>query len=407
MSLATFRARIPAINSWLLAGVCASIPLTVAPAYWLTAVMLLLWLAEGRFVAKFRALADEPLVWICLAYYGVFVASLFWSEDLEWGRRMLGRQNFFLLAPLYFSVARREHVGRYISAFLASVAFCEALALYNWAQMHVWPGLPDGIRVDKGADDTAPFVDRILYTPALALAGYLVGHRLLFDSSGTKMRLVYAGLLATTAFNLVISGGRAGLVGFLALLTLLAFQRFARRPVLAAAVSALLVGGIVIGGYAGNDYFRMRADRVVNELEHYEELPKASVSQRLVYWQNALRIFRDAPLAGVGIGDYPEVYRAVNERYTPAWAPAWNPHNHYLYVLTSTGLLGGVLLVALLGVPLLRRGHDDSRRRMRRALPLLFIVICLFESYLMRSNTSLMYVVFLALLWSPVRESRA
>lgn len=37
----------------------------------------------------------------------------------------------------------------------------------------------------------------------------------------------------------------------------------------------------------------------------------------------------------------------------------------------------------------------------------IFMVICLFESYLMRSNTSLMYVVFLALLWSPARESRA
>lgn len=407
MSLAAFRARIPAINSWLLAGVCASIPLTVAPAYWLTALMLLLWLVEGRFAEKFRALADEPLVWVCLAYYGVFAASLLWSDDLGWGRRMLGRQNFFLLAPLYFSVARREHVGRYISAFLVSVAFCEALALYNWVQMHVWPGLPDGIRVDKGADDTAPFVDRILYTPALALAGYLAGHRLLFDAGSLKMRLVYAALLAATAFNLVISGGRAGLVGFLALLTLLAFQRFARRPVLAAAVSAMLVGGIVIGGYAGNDYFRMRADRVVSELAHYETLPKASVSQRLVYWQNALRVFGESPVAGVGIGDYPDAYRTMNARHTPAWKPAWNPHNHYLYVLTSTGLLGGSLLLALLAVPLWRAGRDDDRRRMRRALPLLFIVICLFESYLMRSNTSLMYVAFLALLWSPPRESQA
>jgi hypothetical protein len=40
-------------------------------------------------------------------------------------------------------------------------------------------------------------------------------------------------------------------------------------------------------------------------------------------------------------------------------------------------------------------------------LPLLFIPICFFESYLMRSNLSMMYVAFLAVLWCGLREHRA
>ncbi|MCP2937726.1 hypothetical protein NK983_34020, partial [Salmonella enterica subsp. enterica serovar Typhimurium] len=79
------------------------------------------------------------------AYYGVFLLSLLWTADLEWGRRMSGRQGFFLLFALYFSVARREHFGRYVSAFLLSIAMCELLAFYNWAQLNVWPDLPEGI----------------------------------------------------------------------------------------------------------------------------------------------------------------------------------------------------------------------------------------------------------------------
>lgn len=403
MTFADFRARIPAINSWLLAGVFFMIPVTVAPAYWLTLVILILWLIEGRLGEKLWALVKDPLVWVFVGYFSVFALSLLWSDDLEWGRRLLGRQYLFVLFPLYLSVARREHFGRYVGAFLLSVAICELLTFYNWAQLHVWPELPDGIRVDKGADDTAPFVDRILYTPALALAGYLSAHRLLFEVTSLRARMVYVMLFAGTVFNLLISGGRAGLMGFLALLTMLAFQRFARRPMLAAGVAAALIGGIVFGGYYGNDYFRQRLDRAFEEVVRYEELPKASVSQRIVYATNAWRVFAEHPLIGVGLGDTREAYREMNARHTPKWKPAWNPHNHYLYVLTAVGALGAVALAAVLLLPWLLDAPPDGRERVRRALPLLFIVICLFESYLMRSNTTLMFVLFTAASWCGVR----
>ena len=225
MSLAALRERIPSINSWLLAGVFVCIPVQVAPAYLLSAAMLALWVVEGRLGAKLRALAAEPLVWIVVGYYAVLMSSMLWTDDTAWGWRMVHRQTFFLLFPLYLSVARREHFGRYVAAFLFSIAACEALAFYNWVQLHLWPGLPDGVRVDKTPEDTAPFVDRIMYTPALALAGYLAGHRLLFESTTLRQRALYGGLLAATVLNLLIAGGRAGMVGFLALLVLLVFQR--------------------------------------------------------------------------------------------------------------------------------------------------------------------------------------
>ncbi|MBU0601537.1 MAG: O-antigen ligase family protein [Gammaproteobacteria bacterium] len=407
MNLETMRERIPRINSWLLAGVFFCIPLQVAPAFWLSALMLLLWFVEGRYAARLRVLAAEPLVWLFAAYFGAYLLSMLWTEDVAWGWRMVGKQQFFLLFALYFSVARREHLGRYIAAFLLSIAMCEALAFYNWTQMHVWPGLPDGIRVDKGLEDTAPFVDRMMYTPALALAGYLAGHRVLFDTRTLRERLPYVLLFGTTALNLLISGGRAGLLGFLVLLTLLVFQRFARRPLLAAALAALLAGGIVLGGYQTGDYFRERVDRGVDELLHYEERPNSSIGLRIVYALNASRMIGEHPLLGVGIGDFRSEYEKINAIHTPLWGPIYNPHNQYLYAWANAGLAAGVLLLLVLGYPLLRRGPDDGRQRIRHALPMLFIPICFFESYLMRSNLSMMYVAFLAALWCGLREHRA
>ncbi len=402
MNPARLRERIPAVNSWLLAATFFCIPIQVAPAYLLSALMLLLWVIEGRFGEKLRALAVEPLVWIFLAYWLALLLSMLWTDDRAWGWRMVRRQNFFLLFPLFLSVARREHFDRYVGAFLASIALCEALAFYNWAQLHLWPALPDGIRVEKGFYDTAPFVDRILYTPALALAGYLAGHRLLFDARTAGGRLVYGALLAATLVNLVISGGRAGMVGFLALAGLLVFQRFSRRPARAIALATTLVAALAAGAYLGGGHFKSRVDAGVDEVLHYRERPNTSVSLRIVYSLNAWRIFREQPLLGVGIGDYRAEYERVNAIHTPEWEPAWNPHNQYLYALTAAGVPGGATLALALLAPLLRRGPADGRERMRRAPPLLLIVICVFESYLLRSNISLMYLLFVAALWCGV-----
>ncbi|MDP2868935.1 O-antigen ligase [Methyloversatilis sp.] len=407
MNVTGFRDRIPVINSWLLAGVFFSIPLTVAPAYWLSALILILWLLEGRYAAKLRVLAAEPLVWVCAAYYAVFALSLLWTEDLEWGVGMLSRQNFFLLFALYFSVARREHFDRYLSAFLLSIALCQVLAYYNWVQINFLPELPEGIRVDKNPEDTAPFVDRIMYAPVLALAGYVAGYRLLFQARSPRQRLLYAVLLATTSINLVFSGGRAGLVGFLVLVALLIVQRFARRPLVAAALAASMVSGVLLAGYFGNSYFQGRFDDAVDQVMHYEDRPNSSVGLRIVFAINATRIFIQNPVLGVGLGDYPTEYDKTNALHTPEWKTAWNPHNHYLYVLTATGVLGGSILLMLLLLPLLRHNPPDGRQFIRAAPPVLIMTISLFESYLMRSNISLMFAVFLAVLWCGIREPEA
>ena len=407
MSLAGLRDRIPVVNSWLLTATFFFIPIQVAPAHVLSAMMLLLLSLQRDVGQRLLETAREPLVWMVLTVYAFLLVSLLWSSDLQWGRDLIGRHKFFLLFPLYFAVARPEHFGRYVAAFLASIAFCEALAFYNWIQLHVWPELPEGIRVRKDPADTAPFVDRIFYTPILAFAGYLAGHRVLFGTLAWRWRMVYAALLVATTFNLIIAGGRAGLIGFLVMLVLLAFQRLGRRPLVASSVAATMVAALVLGGYHGNDYFKSRVDDGIETLVHYEQHPESSASLRLVYVKNALRIVSEHPLLGVGIGDYRSEYERVNAAHTPDWAPAWNPHNYYLFVLTAAGLPAGIALVVLLFYPLWRHSPADGRERMRRALPILMITICLLESYLLRSNVSLMCMLFTAALWRIAPASPA
>jgi O-antigen ligase len=341
---------------------------------------------------------------IFVAYYGVYLLSMLWTTDTSWGWRMVGKQTFFLLFPLYFTVARREHLARYVGAFLLGIAMCEVLAYYNWLHLNVWHHLPNGVQAQKSVGDTAPFVDRIMYAPALALAGYLAAHRFL-TAPTRRAQILFAAFFIATVVNLIFSGGRAGLVGFLAALALIVFQRFSKRPAFAAAAAFIAIGGLVGISYESSSYFKQRANDAVDQVLHFEKRTNSSVGLRITYAKNAWRIFTSSPLIGIGAGDYPVEYKKMNDKYSPQWEPAWNPHNQYLLALTSVGLLGGAALALVLFYPMLRRGPKDGWEGLRVAVPVLFITICLFESYLMRSNTSMMYVLFSAALWRGTRES--
>lgn len=398
-----FRLQIPLINSYLLAVVFFLVPTKIGPSYIVSGLILLLWLLDGDLRQKWESLCRHPLTWIFWLYFLLPFISLLWSTDLDWGLKMAKRGVFFLLFPLFISVARKEHVRIYITAFITSVGVTEVMSYYNWFQIHYFPGLPEGIRANGEVWQIAPFVNHIMYNPILAFAAYLLGHAVLFERLTTRRKLVYWFFLGTISVNMLISGGRSGQVGFFVMIALLVFQRFARRPILAVAASLGASAVIFFAGYQVSDLFQKRVDLALHEIRHYEQVVDSSVGLRINMAVNTARMIMASPLVGVGVGDFPAEYARINQQYSPQWATVFNPHNQYLFALSTTGLAGGfVLLCILFWPPCLARTVRDEWSRVRIALPLLFAVICLGESYLWRSNTSLLFVVFSAVLYKSI-----
>lgn len=396
--LTTFRSRIPTLNGWLFASLFFFLPSHVAPAYSISGLILLLSLFEGRFAEKWAGLKADPLFWIFQAFFWITPLSLLWTSDLATGQRMVGRYAFFLLSPLYLTIARRELAPRCIAFFLAGCAMTELLAWYNWLQMTTFPDWPRGIRVSKEATDTAPFVDHILYAPVLAWAGYLALRETL---SGTLLhRLGFAALTVLTVGNLVFSTGRTGHVVFLALVALLVIQRLALRPLRAAIVAIGLVTGLATLAYHASPPIAAQVDETVSDLAQMDDDSETPTGQRLHYLQNSLRVVAEHPLIGVGAGDFEAAYQEINTRYSPGWITTNNPHNQYLFMLATTGIGGGLILLLTYFPPILWRRRHDALAQPRMALAVFIATCSLFEDYLWRSNTSLLFVLFAALLMS-------
>ena len=153
----------------------------------------------------------------------------------------------------------------------------------------------------------------------------------------------------------------------------------------------------LLAAYQTSDYFAQRVDAIGTDLQSFEQNPNTSVGQRMVYWATSWAVFTEHPLIGVGSGDFQAEYtRAKPEKW--AMTPdSYNPHNQYLMTGVTTGLLGLAALAAIFAFA--ARGGDARSRTVLAG----FAVVCLFESYLWRSNTALAFAVLVAVLTAPSR----
>jgi len=387
----TRESRLAQLRMILFCGMCFVLPMKASFVYSFSLLLLLVFLFEGQLGKKFAAIRSSPLCLAMVAYCVVVLLSMLWSENIQDGWRMVRRQIPLLLFLLYWTSAEARFRERYLTAFLAGLLVCAVLAHYNWLQLYFFPDWPRGIRVDKTPFDTAPFVDRIMYAPALALGSYLALRRLL-GAPGLRGRLVWLVFSAALISNLLFSGGRAGMVMFAAMCVALIFERVRARGK-ALVVSMLLLPLVLWGAYQSSDYFAQRVNEAVHDFRIFEDNPNSSVGLRIVYGVTSFKIFLEHPWIGVGAGDFEEQYAHSKPRQWSNTEDPFNPHNQYLLTAATTGLLGLTALLAIFVTAV--RSRRDARTI---ALLLGYGVVFLFESYLWRSNTALIFSSMLAVL---------
>jgi hypothetical protein len=178
---------------------------------------------------------------------------------------------------------------------------------------------------------------------ALAGARYFTGEG---PDEGAHVALV-------VALACVLAGvARALLLPLEARLDRVAMPARARRPLIAA-VTAALVGLILVAGVALDAPERVRAELrtftqatfVAQTADYRERLGDASNNGRINIWRADLDAFRAAPVHGVGAG----LFRTVWERVRPYRLQAVDGHSLYLETLAELGVIGLAALVTMLG----------------------------------------------------------
>ena len=377
-------------------------PGEMAPINVCAVLIIVVWLLTPGLKGRINTLKTHPVFWSFQAYFWLLVIGLLWTDDVDHGMELIDHAlPLVILAPALLTLIRPDRYEPIITAYLLGIALCVVLAHYNLLRMHWFPDWPQGIWVNRSPGDTAPFVDRVTYAPMLAWAAWL-GARRVAAKSGT-VRYAYALLTLAIISNLMFSGGRTGLVAFLALLGLFVLWQLKDRIVTALLITAISTIALLAASYWFIPHFQERIDLAVQEVTDYENHLDGGVSERIVMAKHAWHIFKNDPLLGVGTGDYKNLYTQRHNELTPKWRIYSHPHNQFLYTATVSGVIGLVVLLILYFPPsLLRLPFNDGRDDIRIAIAVWMGVVSVFGSYLWRSQTSVFFVLFACLAWAAL-----
>ena len=389
------------LYQFLLITLAFLLPLTVFGANLVIVLICILWFVSGDYKSKFIQIINNKLMIASILFYVIHIIGLIWTEDMAWGLHIAHKMWYFIgLLPILFTIVKKNHIKYYVSSFLIAISITEVTSYLIWFEL-IEPF--DGVTVKN----PTPFMSSVSYNPILAFATYIVLHELFFNKSIKNLLFLYYIILAfSMSVNMFITGGRAGQIGFFIMIAILIFQFFDKQKIKALLVICIVIPGIFSIAFLASDIFQERFYLAINETINYSENVRSAVGARINFTINSLYVIFENPIIGVGTGDFPIEYAKVNAINSPELYGVTNPHNMYILVATQLGVVGLLSMLSIFYFQL-KLSSNSSNKFLQDtgfALPIMFLVMMISESYLLGHFTSLMFVFFSSFLYKDFEK---
>lgn len=390
------------ILRWGAVLLACSIPVSAALDNILFAVLLFFWLAGGGYRDKLEAIRGNPVAWMFLALFALFVAGSAYSigtaKDVQ--DALIRALRLLLVPALIYLLREPEWRERCLAAFLASMLVTLVLSWLLWLGILEGNGWLKGTRLDP-----VVFKAHITHNVFMAFAAFLLAQRA-FDATTRRSRIVFGALCAAAMANvLLMVPGRTGIVVLIVLFVYFFVRVLRARGLAIAGVVLAALAAIVLA--SPDSMLHKRITLADEEFAHWRAgvppEPTSSVGLRLEFLQNTLEIIGANPVLGVGTGGFG---RAYADRVDGTGAPATqNPHSEILLMIVQFGVGGFVLFAGLLVTQwrLAARLPDGFDRAAARAFVLTFALTSLLASSLLDHAEGFFFVYMSGLLFAAYR----
>ena len=313
---------------------------------WITikiAIILLFsvtWVFVNVFMNK-KPLVKGKFNALVLIFVAITLLSAVLSVDINYS---LKRWLFEIVYPILFyfliinSIRHEKDIPRFLSYLIASVFLNLTIALYYFAKYGGSNPVLDKHLLHIHFADGVLVANTLIMTIPIIIAFLAATHRKSF-------KLLFFTMMALGIIGLILSFARV--VQVIMVIGLLAFCliRKTRRYLIAfIAVSVL----IFIFNFE-------KLDPYMSKFKHFTSFESivhsSSMEKRYGGWKAALRMYKDNPMTGVGIGRFNQEYTNYGVLYYSLWASGYVPmisaHNIYLTYLAETGIPGILLLLTI------------------------------------------------------------
>lgn len=366
---------------------------------------LLFSLLAGGMKSKLKQVLKNPVSRVALILFFLLILSLIWTIDSSQGIDILKKYNelwyIALLLPL-FNTDKRRNIG--ITAYLVSMG----LILFGVYLMYFEIILPieytikgriHHFNVDGG------FASHILTNILMAFAMFISGHKIVFSRSFFKIPYIIF-FVFSAYYVLFISTGTSGQILGISLLILLLIQHTGIRATLLIPGTLALIAVLTFN--SGNNGLRHAIDKIGVRWDHLVSIGTADRNNtRPRIYINALKLIRDDPWIGTGVGSFEEALRIKQpEFYQLTTVAKKNPHNEYLMISVQLGSIGLFVLIYLFYIQAAssEKIKENEYRYISQGLVVLIIVGCMGNSMILDSREGHFWAFFSALLFSNLNN---
>jgi len=291
-----------------------------------------------------------PLAWVALAFT-IYAVARYFTADIEYVARWEVIQ-VLLFAFLFFAIINNLHGQEETTAVsFTLIAVGTGSACYAVTQLirhsnHVWNEISPYVGRASGTYISPNNLSGLLaMLLPLTLAYLLVGKVKIV----TRVMLGYAALAMAAGLAVTFSRGgwAAAVAGMILLFGILLGHRNHRLKAVVLLVVMLAGGSFLVSHYLSKTTAYMRRVARPNDSANLM-LTDGSFSSRLEIWGAAAQMWRDNPWLGVGPAHFD--YRFREYRPEAIQGRPDRVHNDYLNLLTDWGIIGGVIVLAGMGI---------------------------------------------------------
>lgn len=325
----------------------------------------LLWISEGNWNIKWRCIKNNKIVLSFVSLYLIYLAGMFYTENIQHGLKDLETKFSLLLFPLIYATSENSTAINFSKLFKNLAIGCTIAALVGlgtstYSFLYELYARANNIILESYPYTNyffSAYVSPFLHTGYFALyinvcVAFLF-YTLLFKASALTFlwKSIYIFMLLYLSIYNVLLLSKIGLITML-LIYVGIFYLWAKKYFslvkLLSVVSAILITLVLI--IYAIPKVRMNFENVVettfskNENELDSEDGSAS---RLVAWKTSFSLVKKYFLTGVGTGDVKQLLSDEYQKrgYWNAYKIKLNAHNQFLQTTLAIGLAGFAVLL--------------------------------------------------------------
>lgn len=400
------------MQSYLVALVAFSMPFSIKANTWLILLCGLHYVCDKNLLQKAKQVVRDRYVQLLFLFFLAHVVSYFLSANKTEGFAILERRGSFMIIPFLLYGQDKTVIKKtalwFVYGVIAAFLVCIINAIVNYSGNH---------------DSSAFFYHKLASAVdfnAVYMAAYcLIGiHILLYYYSSVPKLLSIAGMIILLLFCFLLNSKMMLFLLFIGM-AIYGFNFFSKKAALA--ISGLALLGIIV---AGTGVPKIK-ERLTLELSSNFKVLKqdtfrydthfTGTSLRLLFWKFAFDIQSQhhAWLTGMNTGDFQDVlnkkyietnlYHGNPELHDTGYL-GYGPHNQYIEVLFSMGIVALLLFMYIL--VLYFKNAIRSHNYMGMQIMLLFILFFFTESVLSVNKGIVPFVFFTVLFLRSSKEER-